>query len=137
MFERLANTGIEMVEITLDHDLKTRFDEATRHAVGILREANPLRIIRFGSAAWGPLREDSDLDLCVVVERTDERHVRDIWRDLSRLLWDQYRPGDVEIHPHVYYRDTFEDHIRRGDPFLREVVKGELVYEGAESWKST
>ena len=105
-------------------DLQAKYDEATRQAVEILKKANPLRIIRFGSAAWGSLHEDSDLDLCVIVERTDERHIQDMWRDLSGLLWDQFRPYDVEIQLHVYYRDTFEDYLRREDPFLHEVVKG-------------
>lgn len=112
-------------------DLQAKYDEATRQAVEILKVSNPLRIIRFGSAAWGPLHEDSDLDLCVVFERTDERHIRDIWRALSRTLWDQYRPYDIEIQLHAYYRDTFEDYLRREDPFLHEVVKGEVVYEAS------
>jgi HEPN domain-containing protein/predicted nucleotidyltransferase len=112
-------------------DLQTKYNEATRQVVEILKVSNLVRIIRFGSAAWGPLHEDSDLDLCVIVERTDERHIQDIWRDLSRLLWDQFRPYDVEIQLHVYYRDTFEDYLRREDPFLHEVVKGEVVYETA------
>ena len=110
-------------------DLQTRYDQSTRRAVEILKGANPVRIIRFGSAAWGPLHQDSDLDLCVIVERTDERHIQDIWRDLSGLLWDQFKPYDIEIQLHVYYRDTFEDYLRREDPFLHEVVKGEVVYQ--------
>jgi len=121
-----------MTDVVSTLDLQTKYDAATRRAVEILKAANPLKIIRFGSAAWGPLREDSDLDLCVVVERTDERPIRDIWRALSRSLWEQYRPGDVEIQLHVYYRDTFEDYLRREDPFLHEVVKGEVVYEAPE-----
>ena len=48
---------------------------------------------------------------------------------LSRTLWDQYRPGDVEIQLHVYYRDTFSDYLHREDPFLHQVIKGEVVYE--------
>ena len=36
-------------------DLKTKYDQATRQAVDILKEANPVKIIRFGSAAWGTL----------------------------------------------------------------------------------
>lgn len=118
-----------MSDISLALDLKTKYDQATRQAVEILKEASPVRIIRFGSAAWGTLHADSDLDLCVVVERTGECPIRDVRRDLNRLLWAQYRPGDVEIELHVYYRDTFEDYLRREDPFLYEVVKGEVVYE--------
>jgi predicted nucleotidyltransferase len=53
-------------------DLQAKYDDITRQAVEILKEAKPVRIIRFGSAAWGPLHDDSDLDFCVIVERTDE-----------------------------------------------------------------
>jgi HEPN domain-containing protein/predicted nucleotidyltransferase len=118
-----------MSDIPLTLDLKTKHDQATRQAVEVLKKANPLKIIRFGSAAWGTLHAGSDLDLCVVVERADERPLREVRRDLNRLLWAQYRPGDVEIELHVYYRDTFEDYLRREDPFLYEVVKGQVVYE--------
>jgi HEPN domain-containing protein/predicted nucleotidyltransferase len=122
----------EMSDVSSNFDLKTRYDQATRQAVDILKEANPVKVIRFGSAAWGTLNEHSDLDLCVVMERTGERHIRDIRRDLNRLLWEQYEPSDIEIQLHVYYRDTFEDYLRREDPFLHEVVKGEIVYEAPE-----
>lgn len=118
-----------MSDISLALDLKTKYDQATRQAVEVLKKANPLKIIRFGSAAWGTLHADSDLDLCVVVERADERRLRDVRRDLNRLLRAQYKPGDVEIELHVYYQDTFEDYLRREDPFLYEVIKGEVVYE--------
>jgi len=121
-----------MSDVVSTLDLKTKYDDATRQAVEILKEANPLKIIRFGSAAWGGLHLDSDLDLCVVVERTDERHIRYVRRDLNRLLWDQYRQGDVEVQLHVYYRDTFEDYLRREDPFLHEVIKGDVIYEVSE-----
>jgi HEPN domain-containing protein/predicted nucleotidyltransferase len=118
-----------MSDISLALDLKTKYDQATRQAVEVLKKANPVKIIRFGSAAWGTLHADSDLDLCVVIERVGERPIRDVRRDLNRLLWAQYRSGDVEIELHVYYRDTFEDYLRREDPFLHQVVKGEVVYE--------
>lgn len=113
-------------------DFKAQYDQVTRQVVEVLKKANPLKIIRFGSAAWGPLHPDSDMDLCVVVERTDERPIRAVRRDLNRLLWAQHRPGDVEIELHAYYRDTFEDYLRREDPFLHEVVKGEVLYEAPE-----
>ena len=121
-----------MSDPTLALDLKTKYDQATRQAVEILKKANPVKIIRFGSAAWGTLHADSDLDLCVVVERADEHPLRDVRRDLNRLLWNHYRSGDIEIQLHVYDRDTFEDYLRREDPFLHEVIRGEVVYEAPE-----
>ena len=125
-----------MSDTTSTLDLKTRYDEATRQAVEILKEANPVKIIRFGSTVWGTPHEHSDLDLCVVVERKDERHIRHVRRDLNRLLWSRYKLSDVEIELHAYYRDTFEDYLRRGDPFLHEVVKGIVVYQGLEARES-
>ncbi|GAB4537015.1 MAG: hypothetical protein Kow0063_23190 [Anaerolineae bacterium] len=120
-----------MTSVVSAPDLQARYDEATHRAVEILKKANPVLIIRFGSAASGLLHEDSDLDLCVIVERTDERSIRQLRRDLNRLLWKHYRPYDLEIQLHVYYRDTFEDYLRRMDPFLHEVIKGEVVYEAS------
>jgi hypothetical protein len=55
-------------------DLQARYDWATRSGLKILKRADPVRIICLGPAAWGPLHEESDLELCVVVERTDERN---------------------------------------------------------------
>jgi hypothetical protein len=37
-----------------DLELQTKYDEATRQAVEILKVSNPVRIIRFGSAVLGP-----------------------------------------------------------------------------------
>jgi len=121
-----------MGDTTSALDLKTKYDEATRQAVEILKEANPVKIIHFGSTVWSTPHEHSDLDLCVVVERKDERPIHHLRRDLNRLLWSRYKLSDVEIELHVYYRDTFEDYLRRGDPFLHEVVKGIVVYEALE-----
>jgi predicted nucleotidyltransferase len=67
-----------MTDVASALDLQVKYDAAIRRAVEILKKANPVRIIRFGSASCGPLHEDSDLDLCVDVERTDDRHIRHI-----------------------------------------------------------
>jgi len=41
----------------------------------IVAAVDPLEVIAFGSRARGEHREDSDLDLAVIVEGTDENHV--------------------------------------------------------------
>ena len=46
-------------------DLKTKYDQATWQVVEVLKKADPVRIIRFGSAAWGTLHEHSDLDMLI------------------------------------------------------------------------
>jgi predicted nucleotidyltransferase len=37
---------------------------------------DPLRIILFGSYAWGTPTEESDYDLCVIVEKSDEKKTK-------------------------------------------------------------
>jgi HEPN domain-containing protein/predicted nucleotidyltransferase len=118
----------DMSRDSVSLDPQTKYDEATRRAVDILKTAGSLKIIRFGSAARGSLHPESDLDLCVVVERTGARSIRQVRMELNRLLWEQYRACEVEVQLHVYYRDAFEDYLGRGDPFLQEVIKGQVVY---------
>lgn len=66
-------------------DLKTKYDQATWQVVEVLKKAASVRIIRFGSAAWGTLHENSDLDLWVFVELFDQ---------LRRLLDGEKNSGD-------------------------------------------
>ncbi len=46
----------------------------------LVSEFNPEQIILFGSHAWGTPNEDSDIDLCVIVQDSNEpprmRHLR-------------------------------------------------------------
>ena len=54
---------------------------------------HPLRIYLFGSHAWGTPTADSDYDLCVVVERSDEKK------------WDRCRAGRKALLDILRYRD--------------------------------
>jgi uncharacterized protein len=93
-------------------------------AVGVLvREFSPLKIFLFGSRARGDGREESDIDLLVVLDRIgDRRKIRDALQNaLARV------PFSVD----VFAVDSAEI-VRTGDsvgsfvyPVLRE---GEVVY---------
>ena len=64
---------------------------------------DPLAIYLFGSYAWGDPTEDSDLDILIVVEKSDEkRHRRG--RAASLALIDMLIPKDVV----VYTKEEFE-----------------------------
>ena len=90
----------------------------------LVREFAPLRIVLFGSRARGGERDDSDIDLLVVLPRLSER--RDEAAAMLRALADIPAPKDVVV--------TTPDEIeRRGDlvgtvlrPALRE---GTVLYE--------
>jgi predicted nucleotidyltransferase len=109
-----------------DEKLMEFYDEETRKVVEILKRANPEKIIRFGSSVWGTLTEDSDIDLCVL-KHLEDSSVREKQR-LRRLL-SQYEyayPVDIELH--VYSSEEYEERLRRGNLFLKEIERGEVVY---------
>jgi predicted nucleotidyltransferase len=62
----------------------------------IVRRANPVRVMAFGSRARGDHRKNSDLDLAVIVEKydrkVDDRPVWradiDVWMDIDLLVYD-------------------------------------------------
>lgn len=93
-------------------------------------EYKPLKIILFGSYAYGNPKEDSDIDL-LILKNTDERRVdRFVW--VKRII---YNPNHkIPISPLVYTPDELEDRLRMGDDFIKEIIqKGVILYEGASS----
>lgn len=56
--------------------------------VSRLKPLNPLKIILFGSYAYGNPNENSDIDLCVIQERVDskineKRRIRQLLKDIN------------------------------------------------------
>jgi len=107
-------------------DRQAFYDAETRKVVAILAKADPEKIIRFGSSVWGRLNQDSDIDLCVLKQYTDSviREKQRLRRLLSRYKYAY--PVDVELH--IYSPQEYEERLRRGDLFLREIAGGEVVY---------
>lgn len=110
-------------------DLQTVYDAETRKIIEILKQANPARIIRFGSATRSQLRADSDLDLCVVMDDGHDQPPFRLAQRLYRLLSSNGYRHIIPVELHVFHRQTFEDWLMRDDPFIQEIAKGEIVYE--------
>lgn len=87
---------------------------------------NPLKIIIFGSYAYGTPREDSDIDL-LIIKNTKERRVDRIIF-VKRLI---YNPNyKIPISPLIYTPEELEERLKIGDDFIHEVVqKGIILYE--------
>lgn len=58
-------------------------EEMTRLLVD---EFHPLKIILFGSHAWGEPTEDSDVDIMVIVEKSDEKPIKRDIRARKKLF---------------------------------------------------
>ncbi len=94
------------------------------------REYKPLKIILFGSYAYGNPTEDSDIDL-LILKNTDERRV-DRFVQVKRII---YNPNcKIPVSPLVYSPEELEERLRIGDDFIKEIIqKGTILYEGASS----
>lgn len=93
-------------------------------------EYKPLKIILFGSYAYGNPVEDSDIDL-LILKNTNERRVdRFVW--VKRII---YNPNHkIPVSPLVYTPDELEERLGMGDDFIKEIIqKGVILYERASS----
>ena len=99
--------------------------EAVRRLVS---EFDPDRIILFGSHAWGVPDEDSDIDLLVVVPRSEERAVQRASRAYRSL---RGLPGPMEVL--VKTRDEMARFGRVAAALEAEILeRGKVIYGRGE-----
>lgn len=93
-------------------------------------EYKPIKIILFGSYAYGNPTEDSDIDL-LILKNTNERRV-DRFVQVKRII---YNPNcKIPISPLVYNSMELKARIRMGDDFIKEIMhKGIILYERTSS----
>ena len=91
----------------------------------IVRAFDPQKIILFGSLAHGQPRQDSDLDLFVIlnssIDRPDVRamHMRRPFRDL-----------DIPMDLIAYTPEEVMQSLKNHNPFIRDILsEGRLLYE--------
>ena len=93
-------------------------------------EYKPLKIILYGSYAYGNPTEDSDLDLFILKE-TNKRRV-DRFVDVKKIIYNPER--SIPISPLIYNPNELEERIQLEDDFILEILnKGVLLYERAVS----
>nr|MDO8077116.1 nucleotidyltransferase domain-containing protein [Candidatus Freyarchaeota archaeon] len=89
-------------------------------------EYKPLKIILFGSYAYGNPVEDSDIDL-LILKDTGKRRV-DRFVEVKRIIYNPNR--GVPVSPLVYTPAELEERLRIGDAFIKEILqKGVVLYE--------
>jgi uncharacterized protein len=89
----------------------------------VVRQFNPLKVILFGSYAYGKPTQDSDVDLLLIMPHRDSpsRIATDI-----RLAC----PRDFPMDMLVRTPEEVDRRIRMGDQFLCEVItKGIILHE--------
>ncbi len=102
----------------------THSAELEQPVAAIVETAHPLRVILFGSRAWGTARPDSDADLLIVQAEADAVH-RSRWREPQRI---RAAVRDLPVAKDLLlYRPEEFDYWRAS---LNHVV-GRAVREGA------
>src|SRR3972149_2319683 len=85
----------------------------------------PLKVILFGSYAYGEPTEDSDIDLLIVKE-TSERFI-DRWVTVRELIADPERR--IAVEPIVVTSEELGRRLAGGGEFFQEIVaRGKLLY---------
>ena len=86
----------------------------------------PSKIVLFGSYAEGNASPESDVDLLIVKNTSQNRLQR--WMAVRRILREFL--GDISIQPLVYTEQELAERVALGDFFLREILrKGIVLYE--------
>jgi len=96
-------------------------DEITRRLVD---EFHPLKIILFGSHAWGEPNRNSDVDIMVIIESSDEKPAKRDIRARRRLL-------DIDVPMDIFVKTRAEFDVFSGVKASLEraiVERGKLLY---------
>ncbi len=102
--------------------MKKVFPEIVRRLQDAL---SPLAVYVFGSAAAGTLSPDSDVDLLVVVEQSDQSFFQ-----RGALAYRALRGIGVPVDVQVYTKDEFDSRAALPVSFERTVrTKGRVIYE--------
>ena len=120
-----------------DKQIPGKYQEAVGEFVRRVKEKYEDKIdsiILFGSVARGEAREDSDVDILVVVK---ERNIEDM-KEIYGIAFEVSMEHSQGISPKVYTESEVLNRIEMDAPFIKEVLKGGVsLYEEIRTGKIT
>lgn len=107
--------------------MKSEIQDIIKKAVKeAAKKIKPIKVILFGSYAYGKPNKDSDVDLLFIKNTTLSRVER--YRLVSEHL-EHFMPMDILIKTPAEIRKR----IQMGDPFYKEITKkGRILYDAAK-----
>ena len=90
----------------------------------IVKEYKLQKVVLFGSAAWGKIAPNSDLDFFIIKSSKKERRFR--ITEVERILEDRKFPLDIL----VYTPEEVKKRLSLDDFFVKRILKqGRVLYE--------
>lgn len=87
----------------------------------LVEKYNPIAIYLFGSYAWGNPTEDSDLDLLIIIEKSNERRYKR-QRIGFDALWGLGIPKDLFVYTKEEFEQSLKDAMSLCSKIKREGV---------------
>jgi predicted nucleotidyltransferase len=85
--------------LDLPQTLQANREELSEIVERLVNVYQPLRIYLFGSYAWGTPHQDSDYDICVVLEKSNEKPRRRSLKGYQSLIGKKGRtPVDIIVY---------------------------------------
>ena len=101
------------------------FDEIKKQTQLIVEKFNPVKIVLFGTYAYGKPTPDSDVDLLIIVNAN--KSTWELSAEISLLL-DHAFPLDIIVKT----MQEIKDRLSVGDFFIEDIInKGKVLYERA------
>ncbi|MFA5811207.1 MAG: type II toxin-antitoxin system prevent-host-death family antitoxin [bacterium] len=107
--------------------VRERYSEWISRAVEQIKaQYQPDKIILFGSAAKGEMKDGSDIDLLIIKE-TDRRKLDRIDEVIDQI------DADIPVEVHVFTPKEIAERVRLNDFFVKEILQsGQVIYERKE-----
>lgn len=105
----------------LSNELKEQITRA-------IRPLEPEKIILFGSYAYGLENTDSDIDLLLLKELSEDK-IKDYRLKVRKKLWEQFKGQGISFDVLVDSNSRVQKRIALGDLFYSEIInKGKIIY---------
>ena len=99
--------------------IQSQIDSITKQ---LIQKYQPEKIILFGSAAFGQMSPDSDLDFFIV--KDDKKPAHERMTEVYRLI-----DKDIAADFLVYTPAELAKRVKMGDPFIKSVLsEGKVLY---------
>ena len=93
-----------------------------------IKPLRPEKIILFGSYAYGKANTESDIDLLLIKDLTEDK-IKDYRIQVRKKLWEQFKGQGLSFDILVDSNDRIQKRIALGDLFYNEIInKGTVIY---------